>query len=169
MAPDSAAPDSAAPDLAAPDLAAPDSAATLAAGFAHNARRVKEFADKVFFGGPQSGKTSLLMLAGALWEMLRRMQADRFSASKGERDESDEHTLVSENTLDCNAEYSHMRTRAKQEEEDASLPSAVNIAFSTSSAAPPSSAAIAVAPVVQASADVPWECNRGQGTVSHEE
>ena len=84
----------------APDSAAPDSAATLAAGFAHNARRVKEFADKVFFGGPQSGKTSLLMLAGALWEMLRRMQAGRSSASKEERDEIDEQTLVTVRALE---------------------------------------------------------------------
>ena len=64
--------------------------ATLAAGFAHNARRVKEFADELFFGGPLVGNTSLLMLAGALWSMLRRMQAERAIASKGGADHKGE-------------------------------------------------------------------------------
>lgn len=57
-------------------------AEVLEAGCAHNYRRVKDFADGVFFGGPQSGSTSMLMLAGALWEMLSRLQADRVRASE---------------------------------------------------------------------------------------
>ncbi len=69
-------------DESAGDESAAFKVAVLAAGHAHNYGRVKGFADDVFLGGPQSGSTSMLMLAGALWEMLSRLQADRVRASE---------------------------------------------------------------------------------------